>query len=95
MRKITISPEEFKKRIEEYFETKGLSAELFISAYSQTDNQINSIRINGTFNKIRMLEFDIFFNRQYEPVLRELKGICPVSELAEILQEFQIAIEKI
>ena len=74
MKKIKTTSEDFISKIEQYFKSKGSEAELYISASSQSGPYLNSIRINGTFNKMRMLEFDIFFNRHYEPILRELKG---------------------
>lgn len=95
MSRIALSPEVLKSRIEQHFESKGLEAKLQISGSSQSGGKIHCICLIGEFNEIRSLEFEIHFNRNYEPLLKSFEGICPITELIEILSEFKTAIDNI
>jgi len=95
MSKIALSPELLKSKIEQHFEVKGLKAELQISGSSQSGDKIHCICLISEYNEIRNFEFEINFNRNYEPLLTRFEGICSITELIGILSEFKTAIENI
>lgn len=95
MKKITITPDDLKAKIENHFTSKGLKAELYSTMTAQSGNQIQNVRFEGVFNSIRILEVDIYFNGQYEPIITGFRGICPISELTQILTELKTIINSL
>lgn len=95
MKMITITPDDLKAIIEKHFASKGLKAELYTTMIAQSGSKIQNVRFEGVFNSIRILEVDIYFNGQYEPIITGFKGICPMSELTNILTELEVVINSL
>ncbi len=95
MKRIQITPEELRLKIEEHFKKAGLKAELYIAASAESGSKTQSVRFKGVFNGGRILEIDIYFNGHYKPILTDFKGVCPICELANILTEFKNVIDNL
>lgn len=95
MNVITLSPERLRVTIEEHFNSCGLNAKLYTTSIAQSGTKINSVRFEGVFNSVRILEIDIYFNGHYDPILTGFKGICPISELVKILTELNNVIDNL
>ena len=94
MNKINITPDEFKKVIESHFYSKHMVAELYSTMVGSSGGIIHNVRFDGAFNSIR-LDIEVSFNGSHEPVISGFRGICPINELATILNELNIAIQSI
>lgn len=95
MKVITLTPDEVKEKIETHFTKFKLKAELYTTLVAQSGNKIHKVRFEGIFNTHRILEIDIYFNGQQEPIITDFKGICPISELIDILTELKTVIDKL
>ena len=92
---INLTTDELKRRIEEHFESKGFKIDLYMTSVAQSGGLTQNVRFEGIFNQGRILEFSIYFNRLNESVITDFKGVCPIGELTEILNELKLVIDKL
>ena len=95
MKKIKLNPEELRDKIEQYLNSGDFKVILNITAIAQSGAEIQYVRFEGVFNYERILEIDIYFNGQCQPIISGFKGICNLNELIIILSEIKKCIDSL
>lgn len=80
--------------VQTHFSNKGVTTELKCKSFAGAGKDILSIKINGSYNQIKSLEFSVTFSSKPKIFITGFEGHCELEELENILSEIRPAINQ-